>query len=421
MENTVRIIVYTIVKMVAAFCFRRKTSNISDVPNVLLRNNIHQTKRPMMNKHRVLLIDMNLLFIRCFTVVTKINEQGVEVGGYAGTITTLLSIVGKLDPDFVICVWDGKNGSAKRREKYGMYKEGRKVPNKIGDMKEQLNMSDADRKKSIRWQMTKTYTTLKFLPFMQVALNGYEADDIISYICTEQFANHEDVELIIVSNDKDFLQLVGGNVSVYRRTVNTVKGVKHGEDSIYDEDSVRKKFSGLSRGSLLSMRMFEGDSSDNIGGIKGVAEKTFVKYLGDLAEVDDLDPRDLIEFLKEKAIQFKDPEHLKEHKEDAHLLPIIKRVSEHKEADSNLDGFDVLKRNYDIMQLRKSIISLDKKFKLDEKISNYDPIFDMLHFYATLKRDGADVYISKEAHETVPQLVRRTTKFLEEKYSVKKD
>lgn len=372
-----------------------------------------------MYKYRILIIDMNLLFVRCFTVQTQINEQGADVGGYAGTITTLLSIVGKLDPDFVICVWDGKNGSSKRRKKYAGYKEGRKVPNKIGDMKEELDMSEEDRMKSIKWQMNRIFTVLKYLPFMQIGLNNYEADDIISYVCTEQFANHDDVELIIVSNDKDFLQLVGGNTYVYRRTTNTINGVKQGEDSIYDIDDVRKKFSGLSRGSLLSMRMFEGDSSDNIKGIAGVAEKTFVKHLGSLAEVDDLDPRDLIDFLREKAEQFKDPQYLKEHVEEAHLRTIVEKVAKHKEPDSDMDGFEVLQRNYDIMQLRRSILPLDKKQKLDERISNYEPVLDTLHFFGLLKRDGANVFISNDGHDTIRQLVRRTTKFLEHKYAIK--
>lgn len=372
-----------------------------------------------MYEFRVLIVDMNLLFVRCFTVQTQINEQGADVGGYAGTITTLLSIVGKLDPDFVICVWDGKNGSTKRRQKYSKYKDGRKVPNKIGNMKEELEMSEEDRLKSIKWQMNRTFTALKYLPFIQIGLNNYEADDIISYVCTEQFANHNDVELIIVSNDKDFLQLVGGNTYVYRRTMTTINGVKQGEDSIYGIDDVRKKFSGLSCGSLLSMRMFEGDSSDNIKGIAGVAEKTFVKHLGSLADMDDLDPRDLIDFLREKAEQFKNPQYLKEHSEEAHLRTIVEKVAKHKEPDSDMDGFQVLQRNYDIMQLRKSILSLDKKQKLDEKISNYEPILDTLHFFGLLKRDGANVFTSNDAHDTIHQLVRRTTKFLEYKYAPK--
>lgn len=372
-----------------------------------------------MTKYRVLLVDMNLLFFRNYTVQTQINERGIEVGGYAGTITSLLSIIGKLDPDFVICVWDGKNGSSKRRAKYSMYKEGRKVPNKIGNMKEELDMSDEDRMRSIKWQMNQIFTTLKHLPVMQIGLNNYEGDDIISYICTEQFNNHDDVELIIVSNDKDFLQLVGGNVYAYRRTTTTINGIKQGEDSIYGLEDVKKKFSGLSRGSLLAMRMFEGDNSDNIKGIRGVAEKTFVKYFGSLADVDDFDPRDLIEFLKEKAEQFSDKQYLKEHKEESHLVTIVEKVAKHKEEDSGMNGFEVLRRNYDIMQLHRSILPIDKRVKLDEKISNYEPVLDMIPFFAMLKNNGANVYISNDAHDSIRQLVRRTTKFLESKYETK--
>ena len=84
-----------------------------------------------MNTKKVLIFDMNMLFFRCYTAVTLFNESGQEIGGLHQSVASLLSVVRKQQPDMVICIWDGKGGSLKRRSEFKGYKEGRKVPRKI--------------------------------------------------------------------------------------------------------------------------------------------------------------------------------------------------------------------------------------------------------------------------------------------------
>lgn len=372
----------------------------------------------MSKKYRVAVIDMNLLFFRCFTTVTEMNEQGIEIGGYSQTITSLLHLVKRLEPDMVICAWDGKKGSKKRRDKYGEYKEGRKVPNKIHKEGLDFETDDGKRKELTHWQMHQVYKALEYLPFMQLSLDGYEGDDIISFVSTEQFRTFDDVETIIVSNDKDFLQLIGNNTKVYRRTQMKVNGVMRGEDELYDMNIMKERYNGLSRNSYLLLRMFEGDSSDNISGIKGIGIKTYLKHFGYLSEIDEFDPREFIQWIPLKLQQM-NTQFLKEHKEEKPLKSILDKIVKYREDGTDMNGLEVLERNYNIMQLESCIIDSVNKTDLDNNISNYIPVYSPFEFFLKLNQDGISSIKMNEDRlsELCNQIKLKTNKFLEEKFA----
>ena len=115
-------------------------------------------------------------------------------------------------------------------------------------------------------------------PVLEV--RGFEADDVLATIVDKALAQPE-LEIVVVSGDKDLLQLVGPRVRVL-----SVAG-RTGEPVLYDEAKVRERW-GVEPGQIADVLALMGDTIDNIKGVKGVGEKTAVKLIGQYGSVDRL-------------------------------------------------------------------------------------------------------------------------------------
>jgi DNA polymerase-1 len=113
-----------------------------------------------------------------------------------------------------------------------------------------------------------------------IEVPGYEADDVIATI-VEQALKLDDVDVVIVTGDKDLLQMVGPRVRVL-----SVLG-RTGERVVYDEARVRERW-GVGPGQIADVLALMGDSIDNIPGVKGVGEKTAVKLVSQFGSVERL-------------------------------------------------------------------------------------------------------------------------------------
>ncbi len=111
-----------------------------------------------------------------------------------------------------------------------------------------------------------------------VEVPGYEADDVLATL-VEHALKVPDLEVVIVTGDKDLLQLVGPRVRVL-----SVLG-RTGERIVYDEAKVRERW-GVAPAQIADMLALMGDSIDNIPGVKGVGEKTAVKLIGQFGGVE---------------------------------------------------------------------------------------------------------------------------------------
>jgi DNA polymerase-1 len=109
-----------------------------------------------------------------------------------------------------------------------------------------------------------------------VEVSGYEADDALATLVAH--ALQRDVEIVLVTGDKDLLQLVGPRVRVL-----SVIG-RTGEPVLYDEAKVRERW-GVEPGQIPEVLALMGDSIDNIPGVHGVGEKTAVKLIGQFGSV----------------------------------------------------------------------------------------------------------------------------------------
>jgi len=113
-----------------------------------------------------------------------------------------------------------------------------------------------------------------------VEVPGYEADDVLATL-VEQALRHDDLDVVVVSGDKDLLQLVGPRVRVL-----SVLG-RTGERVMYDEAKVRERW-GVAPAQIADVLALMGDSIDNIPGVKGVGEKTAVKLITQFGSVERL-------------------------------------------------------------------------------------------------------------------------------------
>jgi len=210
----------------------------------------------------ILLIDFYNLFIRSFMAIPTMNDNGLHVGGIAGFLKTVGAAIKLLNPSKVIIVVDGKGGSQKRRKLYPNYKSGRKTNVRFNRSYEDLNDASTENV-SLEKQLLRTVSYLDTLPVTTIAIDNVEADDVIAYIATEYY---KDRNIYIASCDKDFLQLVNDRIKVWSPS----KKKLYGCAEIYTEY-------GISCQNFINYRILEGDSSDNIDGIRGAGLKTILK------------------------------------------------------------------------------------------------------------------------------------------------
>src|SRR5256884_3844358 len=113
-----------------------------------------------------------------------------------------------------------------------------------------------------------------------IEASGCEADDVLATLVARALAR-PDLEVVIVTGDKDLLQLVGPRVRVL-----SVSG-RTGEPVLYDEAKVRERW-GVEPGQIADVLALMGDAIDNIKGVHGVGEKTAVKLIGQFGSVERL-------------------------------------------------------------------------------------------------------------------------------------
>jgi DNA polymerase-1 len=282
---------------------------------------------------RILLVDGLNTFIRCWSANPMMNEDGEHVGGVVGTLRSLGKVIRDENPTRVVFVFDGKGGSQKRKELYPEYKAGRKLRFRVNRTYEGM-MTQEDEQESLKRQLSWLGTILSVLPITVMMYDNVEADDVIGYL-SKQVITPEESGLIL-SSDKDFLQLVSDNISVW----NPLKKQR------MDIDAVKAAY-GIHPHNFIWYRVLDGDKSDNIGGVKGCGLKTLQKRFPLLETENRLTVDELLETAKSERDKYK--------------------VSQ-----TIVDSEDILNRNYQLMQLDNPDISGLTKLKINERFNQPD-------------------------------------------------
>ena len=273
---------------------------------------------------KILVIDGLNTFIRVFSVIPTLNDDGIHIGGIVGFLKSVGYAIKMIRPTRVIIVFDGKGGSTRRRKVYSEYKNRRKTKIRLNRANEYSSVEDEHQ--SMLLQLQRGVEYLENLPLTLLSIDNIEADDTIAYI-TEQVLPKN--KIVIMSTDKDFLQLVDERVSVWSPTKKKI----YTPNEVYDDFGVNSK-------NLIFARIIDGDKSDNIPGIKGYGMKTILKKIHILSENKIVSYENFIQFLDDNKL--------------------------------DLDK-DVLLRNYYLMQLKEVDISATAKLKIQNKVNESVP------------------------------------------------
>ncbi len=211
---------------------------------------------------KVILLDGNSIANRAFYALPLLNtEQGVYTNAVYGFTMMLIKLLEEEQPTHMLVAFDAGKRTF-RHETFRDYKGGRqKTPPELSE----------------QFPLLKEVLTAFAIP--QYELDHYEADDIIGTFADQAVQSGH--EVLVVTGDKDLLQLVAPRVKVYL----TRKGITDVE--AYDEAEVQRRY-GLKPHQIVDLKGLMGDSSDNIPGIPGVGEKTALKLLRQYPSVEEI-------------------------------------------------------------------------------------------------------------------------------------
>ena len=214
-----------------------------------------------MPERTIAVIDGNSLLHRAFHGLppTMTAPDGRPTNAVFGFASMLFKMVADLRPDGVVVAFD-RGKPAFRTEALAQYKVQR--PPTDPDLKAQF-------------PMVKELLAALDVPIVEV--EGWEGDDILGTLAEKAAA--EGMRVLLVTGDKDALQLVSDNVSV----VSTRKGIT--DIVVYDRDAVIERY-GIAPEQVADFLGLKGDSSDNIPGVPGVGEKTAAKLLQEYGTLD---------------------------------------------------------------------------------------------------------------------------------------
>ena len=282
---------------------------------------------------KLFLLDAYALIYRAYYAFIKnprINSKGMNTSAVMGFCNTLNEVLAKERPTYLGVAFD-PHGPTFRSEAYAQYKA-------------QREETPEDIRRSV--PVIKDVLAAMRIPVLEV--EGFEADDVIGTLAKK--AGQEGVKTYMLTPDKDYGQLVGGNVVMYRP--------RHGGGyETLDADGVCAKYGISSTAQVIDLLGLMGDAADNIPGCPGVGEKTAVKLLQQFGSIDSLLERtsELKGALKKKV---------EENAEQIRFSKFLATIRTDVPVELNLDALRVAEP--DAGELRRIFTELEFKTLLDK-------------------------------------------------------
>lgn len=298
---------------------------------------------PNNGKDRFLAIDANAIIHRAFHAYpsTLQTEDGIQVNALYGFTVMLLSALKSFEPKYVLCSFDTHEPTFRHVE-YMDYKATR-----------------APTDQSLIDQFPLVEEILKAFNIPILKKDGFEADDILGtiakYVSSGKWSS-ENLELYILSGDRDLLQLVNEKVKVCLPSGSFKNLVAYDREGTY-------RYLGLYPEQLVDFKAFAGDSSDNIPGVKGVGEKTTLLLLEKFGDFEGI-------YNNLKEIKPRYAKLLLEGVEQAELSRRLARIEQEVGLDVRLEG--CLLRDFD----KKKVLEMFKKYSFKSLISRLDEVKD---------------------------------------------
>jgi DNA polymerase-1 len=274
---------------------------------------------------KVVLLDGHSLAYRAFFALpdTLVTSSGQIMNAVYGFTAMLIKLLADERPHAVVVCFD-KGEPRFRIERYTEYKAGR-----------------AATPDAFRQQLPLIREVLETLRIAMVELEGYEADDLLATLARR--ASEKGDEVVVVTGDRDCLQLVRGGVTVMM----TRRGIS--DVNRYDSAAVLERY-GVSPEKWTDFVALKGESSDNLPGVPGIGDKTaaqLVNKYGDIEQIiahaDELSPK-----LRDAVTQHANQ--IRVNKELGHLLDDI---------PLELDPATIQLESWDDEEVRKLFTSLE--------------------------------------------------------------
>ena len=363
---------------------------------------------------KVILVDGNNLLFRSYYATAYSgnfmkNSKGFPTNAIYGFLNMINKIVAEEKPEYMLVAFD--KGKTFRHDKYKDYKAGRIA------MPEELKVQFPVAKK-----------VLEDIGIKWFEIDNYEADDIVGTLAKE-IDETDGYEGLIISSDKDLLQLISDKVMV--------KHLKS-KDYILMNKNTFFEIYGLTPDKMIDIKALQGDASDNIPGVKGIGEKTALKLLQDYGSlegvyenIDNIKGSVKDKLINDKASAFESKDLVTIYKK----VPLGFTLEDTKLVDGNLEN---LKKTYEDLEF----YSLLKNMKVERKKEDIKThiindvseikITSPLSFYIELDKEnyhtanilGMALYDGTNSYYIKKDLIVDTIKLIKEKdkytYDLKK-
>lgn len=266
---------------------------------------------------KIVMVDGNNLLFRSYYATAYTgnlmkNSKGLPTNALYGFTNMINKIVNEEKPNYIIVAFD--KGKTFRHDKYDWYKDGR---------------SETPDELKIQFPLAKEM--LGYMGIKYYEIDNYEADDIIGTFAKYCDIPNDDYEGLIVSSDKDLLQLISPQVEI--------KLLKSKDYIRYNLESFKNEW-GIDPINIIDLKALMGDSSDNIPGVKGIGEKTALKLLKEYKTLDGI--YENIDSIK-GAVHDK----LINDKDSAYMSYDIATIVRDVPLEINIDDIKYLGPNYD--------------------------------------------------------------------------
>ena len=308
---------------------------------------------------KLFLFDAYALIYRAYYAFIKnprINTKGMNTSAVLGFCNTLHEVLAKEKPTYLGVAFD-PHGPTFRSEAYAQYKAQRE-----------------ETPEDIRRSVPIIKEILKAMRIPVLEAEGFEADDVIGTLAKK--ADSEGIRTYMLTPDKDYGQLVGGNVVMYRP--------RHGGGyETLDEAGVCQKYGITGTAQVIDLLGLMGDAADNIPGCPGVGEKTAVKLLQQFGSVDALLERtgELKGALKKKV---------EENAEQIRFSKFLATIRTDVPVELDLEKLRVTEP--DTAELRRLFTELEFKTLLDKFLNNRENIKNnangQLDLFSEITTDG---------------------------------
>ena len=262
---------------------------------------------------RIHLVDGSGYIFRAYHALPPMNRpDGTPTNAVFGFTNMILKLVEDTDTDAVAVIFDAARRNF-RNEIYPDYKAHR---------------PDAPEDLIPQFPLIRDATRAFSLPCIEI--EGFEADDIIATYAKQAAA--QGIEVVIVSSDKDLMQLVDGHISM----LDPIKNKPIGHDEVIE------KF-GVPPEKVVDVQSLAGDSTDNVPGVPGIGVKTAAQLITEYGDLDSL---------LERAGEIKQPkrrENLTEHAELARISRQLVRLRDDVPVEESLDDLRLVEPDPEVM------------------------------------------------------------------------